>query len=373
MRPLLLTFVGFAVWTLPMAVQIPPNDPRVGEIVSAISADSIRATVNALAGFGTRHTLSDTADAARGIGAARRWIKQTFERYAGQSEGRMKVEYHRTIVQPSGRIPRPAGIVNIIATLSPGTAERAGGATDPDGRSGPGLPDRVIVVSGHYDSRASDVMDSTSDAPGANDDGSGTAVVLELARVLSGYRFHSTVIFACFAGEEQGLLGSTAWAADARERGLNIHAVLNNDIVGNIRGTDGRIESTYVRVFSEALTPLDTGETLRRRISLGLENDGASRSLARYIADLSGGYVPAFRVEMIYRRDRFLRGGDQTPFHRAGYPAVRLSEAVENYDRQHQDVRSADGRDFGDQPYAMNFAYCANVARVNAAVIASLG
>lgn len=339
--------------------QPPQENPLVKQIIPEISADSIKAAVTKLVSFGTRHTLSDTTSPTRGIGAARRWLKSEFERYAKTSEGRMFVEFHETIVEPSRRVPYPVNVVNIVATLRPGDA------SSPSAK-------RMILVSGHYDSRASDAMDSTSDAPGANDDGSGTAVVLELARVMSRYQFDATIVCICFAGEEQGLLGATAYAEMAKQRGWNIEAVFNNDIVGNTRGGSGKVESAYVRIFSEAYSQLDTGSVFQQRNSQGLENDGASRTLARYVNETARQYLPTFEAKMIYRRDRFLRGGDQTPFHQRGFAAIRLSEVNEHYAHQHQDVREEGGNRFGDLPDYMDFPYCANVARVNASGIASL-
>ncbi|MGB2868319.1 MAG: M28 family peptidase [Bacteroidota bacterium] len=338
--------------------QKPPEmNSAIQRMVSEVSAANIQVTVEKLAGFGTRHTLSDTVSNERGIGAARRWIKAEFERFAAQSSGRMTVEFHVTMVPSSSRVPNPTKIVNVVATLHP------------DHRV---VPERILLVSGHYDSRASNPMDSRSDAPGANDDGSGTAVVLELARVLSKVPVEATVVFAAFAGEEQGLLGSTAWAVKAAQRNLNIEGVLNNDIVGGIEGGDGSVESTYVRVFSEAYSPVDTGTTFRRRNSLGLENDGPSRSLARYIKETNQQYSVKLGVHLIYRRDRFPRGGDHSPFHERGYAAVRFSVARENYDWQHQNVRTESRRKFGDRVEFTNAEYCANVARVNLATLASL-
>jgi Zn-dependent M28 family amino/carboxypeptidase len=230
----------------------------------------------------------------------------------------------------------------------------------------------MIIVCGHYDSRASDVMDSTSDAPGADDDGSGIAVTLELARVLSAYEFDATLVFICFAGEEQGLLGSTAWTVMAQEGGLPVEAVLSNDIVGGIEGGNYEVDSTHVRIFSEALAPKDTGTALRQLNTLGLENDGGSRSLARYCKEIGEKYVPGITVDMIYRLDRFLRGGDHAPFHQRGYAAVRVSEAKENYDHQHQSPRIERGHEFGDLAKFVNLGYLNNIARVNAAVVATL-
>ena len=312
-----------------------------------------------LVGFGTRHTLSDTSSNERGIGASRRWIKSQFEEYAKQSHGRMTVEFQRSYVQPSARVPYPAEIVNVVATLSPRDTTTASSR-------------RIILVGGHYDSRASDVIDTVSDAPGADDDGSGTALVLELARVLSMYEFDATVVIVCFAGEEQGLLGGTQLAAFAVKKNWNIEAVLNNDIVGGTHGGDGNVESTYVRLFSEAYNPLDTGSVFQQRNFLGLENDGGSRTLARSVKEIGEKYLPNFGVRLVYRRDRFLRSGDHVPFHQRGFAAVRFTEARENFNHQHQNVRIEKGVEYGDLPKFMDFHYCANIARVNAAAIANL-
>jgi len=337
----------------------PQKSSTVERIVKEISANNIRTSVEKLAAFDTRHTLSDTMSETRGIGAARRWIKSEFEKYAQEAEGRMSVDFFGTIVPPSNRIPSPTKVVNVVATLSPEPTHHL-------------MPGRIIVVSGHYDSRASNPMDSVSAAPGANDDGSGTAVVLELARVLSRHRFDATLVFMAVAGEEQGLLGAAAWAEMAKQEKWNVEAVLNNDIVGNSRGGDGSRENKYVRLFSEAFSPLDTGTAFRQWISLGYENDGGSRSLARYVKEVGELYQKSFGVAMVYRLDRFLRGGDHRPFHERGFRAVRFSEVKENYDHQHQDVRVENGKEFGDLPKFMDFEYCAKVARTNAAVLATL-
>ncbi|MBI4427764.1 MAG: M28 family peptidase [Ignavibacteriales bacterium] len=344
---------------LAFSQKVPQKNPAVDKIVKEISAKSIRSIVEKLAGFETRHTLSDTVSGVRGIGAARRWIKNELEKYAQQSDGRMAVEFFETVVPTSARIPSPTKIVNVVATLSPEPTHHL-------------MPDRVLVISGHYDSRASNPLDSVSAAPGANDDGSGTAVVLELARVMSKHRFEATIVFLAVAGEEQGLLGSAAWAEMAKQKSWNVEAMLNNDIVGNSKGGDGTSENKYVRVFSEAFSPLDTGSAFRRRISLGLENDGGSRTLARYVKEVGELYNKGFGIEMVYRLDRFLRGGDHRPFHDRGYRAIRFSEVKENYDHQHQNVRTESGKEFGDLPKFMDFDYCARVARTNAAVLASL-
>ncbi|MEX2115730.1 MAG: M20/M25/M40 family metallo-hydrolase [Bacteroidota bacterium] len=337
------------------SAQPPVKNPRIASMVSEVSQANLKAIAERLVSFGTRHSLSDTVSSHRGIGAARRWIASELSRYAAASGGRMSVGFHETVVPPSGRIPSPTNIVNVVATLRSRI-----------------YPDRILVIGGHYDSRAGNAMDSTSDAPGANDDGSGTAVVLELARIMAKHEFDATIVFIAFAAEEQGLLGAAAWAEMAAQKGWNVEAMFNNDIVGNSMGGDGIAEKQYVRLFSEAFSPQDTGSVFRFRNSLGLENDGPSRTLARWIDETAAVYVPAFDVKMVYRRDRFLRGGDHSAFHTKGFPAVRFSVARENYDWQHQNVRVEDGKQYGDLVQFMDFGYCANVARVNLAGLAAL-
>jgi len=349
---------GLVAAALAFGQQQPKRNPFVDKIVKEVSAKSLKAAIEKLASLGTRHTLSDTVSETRGIGAARRWIKSEFERYAKESGGRMAVEFHETVVQPSARVPSPTKIVNVVATLKPERQEL--------------FANRIIVVSGHYDSRASNALDEKSDAPGANDDGSGTAVVLELARIMSKHAFDATIVFVAFAGEEQGLLGATAWAQMARQQGWNVEAVFNNDIVGSTIAGDGTRENRYVRVFSEAFSLLDTGSVFRQRNSQGLENDGGSRTLARCIKEIGERHNPRFGVQLVYRLDRFLRGGDHRPFHERGFRAVRFSEVKENYDHQHQDIRVENGKEYGDLPKFVDFEYCANVARINAAAIATL-
>lgn len=338
-----------------LSAQPPAKHGVAEDVVSRVSPSRLRQYVETLVGFGTRHSLSDTVSGTRGIGAARRWIRSEFERSAQRSGGRMSVGFQETIVPPSGRVPAPAKIVNVVATLK-----------------GTRAPERMVVIGAHYDSRASDPMDAESDAPGANDDASGTALVLELARVMADQKFDATIVFIAFAGEEQGLLGATAWADLARERGWNVEAMLNNDIVGSSVGGDGVKDHRSVRLFSEAFSPLDTGSVFRTRNSLGLENDGPSRSLARWIDDIAAVYGTDVDVRPIHRRDRFLRGGDHAPFHARGFPAVRFSVARENYDWQHQNVRTEGGTEYGDLVKFMDFEYLANVARVNAAALATL-
>lgn len=351
--------VLFLIFASSVLAQPPLKNPIVEKIVSEVSTDNLRATIDKLVSFGTRHTLSDTTSLTRGIGAARRWIKAEFERYASASGGRMTVTFQESLVPRSARVPYPTNVVNVVATLRPSAA--SGGAGE-----------RILVVGGHYDSRASNPMDSVSNAPGANDDGSGTALALEMARVMSKHSFDAMIVFIAYAGEEQGLLGATQFAEMAKKNSWNIEAVFNNDIVGNTIGGEGKKEDSYVRLFSEAFSPLDTGAVFRQRNALGLENDGTSRTLARYIKEVGELYNPNFDVKMVYRLDRFLRGGDHRPFHERGYRAVRFTVARENYDWQHQDVRSEKGKRYGDLPEFMDFDYLTKVTRINAAALASL-
>ncbi len=334
-----------------------PKNSLIERIVSEISADSIKRNIETLVGFHTRHTLSDTTSAARGIGAARRWIKSEFERHGRTSGGKLRVSFDESIAPKSQRVSTPTKIVNVVATL-PGTQAES--------------RDRIYVISGHYDSRVSDVMDSASFAPGADDDGSGTAVVLELARVMSKYEFDAMLVFMAVAGEEQGLLGSTHWAEMARNNNWNVAGVLNNDIVGGIRGGNGAVDSMRLRVFSEGAPLRETEQEARLRMTTGGENDGISRQLARYVKEIADRYVKNFEVLVTYRRDRYLRGGDHIPFNERGYAAVRLSEMNEDFNHQHQNVREEHGIRYGDLPEFVSPSYCAQVARVNAAALASL-
>jgi hypothetical protein len=338
--------------------EAPPSalDPAIVKALGEISADRIRSRIERLADFGTRHTLSETEGDKRGIGAARRWIKAELDRVAAARGGRLEVSLDSYVQQPARRVSRPVEIVNVVATL-PGTqAESAG---------------RVYVVGGHYDSRASDVEDATSDAPGANDDASGTAVVMELAEVLSQYEFDATLVFVAFAGEEQGLLGSGHFAREARAAGRNIAGMITNDIVGNTEGERGRRDNRSVRVFSEGIPALDSPLAARLR-AVGGESDSASRQLARFVDEATARYLPHFDARLVFRTDRYLRGGDHLPFLAEGYPAVRFTEPSESFARQHQDVRSEGGIAYGDVPERVDYEYVADVARVNAAALASL-
>jgi hypothetical protein len=317
-----------------------------------VSAIQLRWTVEKLVGFGTRHSMSDTRSDTRGIGAARRWAEARFKEYSASCAGCLQVEMvGKTFT--GARLPTPTEIVDVLAVQR--------GTTDPE---------RVIIISGHIDSRNSDPLDATGDAPGANDDGSGTAAVIEAARVLSRYKFPATIVYAVLSGEEQGLYGGQILAETAAARGWQVEAVLNNDIVGNSTGSSGAKDDRTVRVFSEGTRATETPEQAGRRRYNGGEVDSPARNLARFVAARSA--AAGIAVEMIYRTDRFGRGGDQTRMLEAGFPAVRITERQENYDRQHQNVRSENGRAYGDTLDGVDFGYLAKVTRLNVATIAAL-
>lgn len=334
-------------------------NPQIEKIVSEISAASIENNIRKLVGFGTRHTLSDQDHPTRGIGAARRWIKSEFDRYSSESGGRLQVTEDEFIQPPMQRVPQPTKLVNIVATL-PGS--------QPESR------DRLYVVSGHYDSCvcSQNMTDAVSDAPGANDDASGTAAVMEMARVMSKYEFDATIVFMTVPGEEQGLLGATHWAEEAKKKGLNVAAMFTNDIIGNTSGGNGVRDNRRVRLFSEGVPSAETEAEARARQSVGGENDSTSRQLARYIREVGERYVNNFEVTLVFRRDRYGRGGDHIPFLQRGYPAVRFTEPNEDFTRQHQKVREENGIRYGDVFEMADPAYIAQVARVNASALASL-
>jgi len=328
-------------------------------IAAAVSADELKSTITRLVGFGTRHTLSDTKSDKRGIGAARRWAQSRFADFAKACGGCLEV------VTPAQsftgkRVPQPTEVMDIVA-IQKGTDQR--GWSDPN---------RVIVITGHLDSRVTDAMNATSDAPGANDDGSGTAVVIEAARVLSQHRFAATIVYGVLSGEEQGLYGGKVLADYAKQQGWQVESDLNNDIVGNTHGQDGVVDNTTVRVFSEGTKSTETAEQAKDRRYHGGEVDSPSRSIARFMAQLADDSLSNFRVRMVYRTDRYGRGGDQVPFLEAGFPAIRVTEAHENYTRQHQDLRSENGIKYGDTIDGVDFAYLAQVARLNVLTLASL-
>jgi len=301
-------------------------NPQIEKIVSEISARNIEASIRKLVSFGTRHTLSSQDDPNRGIGAARRWIKEEMDRYARESGGRLIVTEDEFMQSPTQRVPRETKLVNVVATL-PGTQAES--------------KDRIYVVSGHYDSCvcSQGMTDAESDAPGASDDASGTAAVMEMARVMSKYEFDATLVFMTVPGEEQGLLGATHWAEEAKKKNLNIAAMFTNDIIGNTFGGNGVKDNSRVRVFSEGVPSSETEAEARSRQSVGGENDSTSRQLARYIKEIGERYVSNFEVTLIYRRDRYGRGGDHIPFLQRGVPAVRFTEPNEDFTRQHQKVR----------------------------------
>jgi hypothetical protein len=346
------------LWLFSRSAQAAPaRDPLIEGIVREISARNIEATVRKLAAFHTRHTLSDATSDERGIGAARRWIQGELERYGRDSGGRLQVTLDEFTAPAGRRVPRPTPIVNVVATL-PGT--------QPEAR------DRIYVVSGHYDSRASDPVDAESEAPGADDDASGTAAVMELARVMSKRSFDATLVFLAVAGEEQDLLGSAHWAAAAATKKLAVAGMITNDIVGNTRSQDGRVDRAHLRLFAEGVAPGDRSPETVALLRTGGENDGPTRQLARTIKELGERYVRGLTVNVIYRRDRYLRGGDHSSFLEHGYPAVRLTEPAEDYRHQHQNVRQEAGVSYGDTADLVDFAYVAQVARVDAAALAGL-
>jgi len=338
-------------------------DPRIVAALRQVSAARIQANIEKLVSFGTRATISaqDPASlaAGRGIGAAREWIKAEFERYAKDCGGCLEVKTDTFTEAPAERIPQPTVITNVYAVLK--------GASDAQ---------RMVLVTGHYDSRNSGTLDGQGDAPGANDDGSGTAVSLECARVLSKLsskmKFPATIIFLTVAGEEQGLNGSRHFAKFAKEQGWNLAAVLNNDIVGGDKSAEQ--DHAVVRVFSEGLPAAATEQEIRRIRGLGGESDSGSRQLARYIADVGRTYAGDVGVKpmLVFRLDRYLRGGDHYSFNQEGFSGVRFTEFREDFHHQHQDVRTENGIEYGDVPKFVDFDYVAKVARLNAATLASL-
>jgi len=336
-----------------------PVDPEIQKMIREVSAKNIEASIRKLVSFGTRNTLSEQDNPNRGVGAARDWIFAEFERFNRECGGCMMVE-KQSFTQPAnppprGRVPEPTVLTNVVATLR--------GTTDPD---------RVYVVSGHYDSMCSSPIDAKCDAPGANDDASGTAAVIELARVMSKRKFDATIVFMAVPGEEQGLLGATHYAEQAKQKAMDIEGMFTNDIVGGATTRKNSPNRNRVRVFSEGVPSDETPQQAGTRRSVGGENDSASRQLARYIKEQSDKYLKNFKVWMIYRRDRYLRGGDHIPFLERGFTAVRITEVDEDYTHQHQTLRTENGVFYGDTPEFVDFEYTANVARVNLIALASL-
>ena len=335
----------------------PQSSPALQAMLSEISQENLEQLVEKLVSFGTRHSLSDTVSDTRGIGAARRWVKAEMERYGTKANGRLTVKLDPFVVGPTRRIPNPVYMKNVMGTLK---------GTDPD-------DDRIFIISGHLDSRVSDVMNAKDDAPGANDDASGVALVMELCRIMCQREFPATVIFLAVQGEEQGLFGARHLAEYAKENEWNVVAMINNDMVGNTHasGTDVK-EANRVRVFSETIPAAESEGATRLRKRVGAENDSPSRQLARYIQAVGSQYVPNHEIVLNYRIDRFLRGGDHTPFSQNGFTAVRMCEMHENYYYQHQDVRKEAGIQYGDLIEYVDFGYLTQNARVNLVSLASL-
>jgi len=334
------------------------RDKAIEQMVKEVSPDSLRSYINSMVAFGTRNTLSTQTNPSRGIGAARNWVLQKFNSFAAQSNGRLTAFIDTTTLQPDKkRIDTATILGNVVATLK---------GTDPNDK-------RVFIISGHLDNMRSNVLDRINDAPGANDDGSGCAAVIECARIMSKRSFPATILFVTFSGEEQGLLGAYFMANKARKENLAIEAVLNNDIMGSINSNETNItDNTRIRVFSEGLPAYEMDKNAKMIRQLGLENDGRSRQLARYVKEIGERYVEHIEVVMVYRNDRFLRGGDHTAFVENGFTAIRLTEMNENYTHQHQDVRKENGIQYGDLPEFIDYEYLRKNTAVNLSSLASL-
>lgn len=340
------------------AQQTPPQaDLRMYDIIQSISAERLEKDIRTLADFGTRNTLSDTVSNTRGIGAARRWIKSEFDKISADCDNCLEVFYHRGLVKKgeSKRIPEDTWVVNVVA-IQRGTVN----------------PNNFVVMSGDIDSRASDVLNATIDAPGANDNATGMAGALEAARVLSKYKFANSIIYVGLSGEEQGLFGGKFLAATAVENKWNIMGVLNNDMIGNIEGVDGVIDNRSFRIFSEPVPTTLDDRAKRLMRFYGGEVDGISRQLARYVHKQTQQYMPEMNPTLIYRLDRFGRGGHHRPFNDAGFAGIRIMESHENYNRQHQDIRTENGIKYGDVVEGVNFEYCKRLTAVNAITLAGI-
>lgn len=348
LTPVLLLFFGFS---------FSQTDTRLYDIIDSVSATRIEADITTLAGFGTRHTLSDTLSETRGIGAARRWIKKEFETISANCNGCLEVFYQKNLVKAgeNARIIRDVWVVNVVAI-----------------QRGTQYPNRFIIMSGDIDSRVSDPNNFSSDSPGANDNASGMAGTMEAARVLSRYRFEGSIMYVGLSGEEQGLFGGKGLAEHAKKEGWEITGILNNDMIGNITGVDGVVSNRDFRIFSEPVPPTETEEQRNARRYYGGEVDGISRQLARYIHRTTSTYMPEMNPMLIYRLDRFGRGGHHRPFNDAGFAGVRIMEAHENYTQQHQDIRLEGGIAYGDVLEHVNFGYAKKLTAVNAINLASL-
>lgn len=331
------------------------DQQQLHEIVSKVSAQNIEKDIRKLVSFGTRHTLSETESDTRGIGAARRWIKLEFEKISDQCGGCLEVSFQSRIISGESRIPNATEVVSVIAIQR--------GLHDPN---------RYVVMSGDIDSRVTDVMNATSDSPGANDNASGVAGTLEAARVLSKYSFSGSIVYAALAGEEQGLFGGKIMAETAQKEGWRIKAVLNNDMIGNIEGVNGVINNTTARIFAEGTRQTETEQEARTRRFTGGEVDSPSRNLARYIDWMADRYIPNLDTMVVYRLDRFRRGGHHRPFNDLGYPGIRIMETNENYNRQHQDLRTENGIQYGDTIEGVDFDYAAKLTALNAVSLAGM-
>jgi hypothetical protein len=333
------------------------RDAEIASMVKEVNPDSLKSYMHSLVSFGTRSTLSTQTDLIRGIGAARNWVLQKFTEFSRQSNGRLTAFIDTTTLQPGKRVDMPTILGNVVAVLK---------GTDTGDH-------RIFVMSGHIDNMRTDVMDRTGDAPGADDDGSGSVAVMECARVMCKHNFPATIIFVCVSGEEQGLLGAYFMANKAKKENQNIEAVLNNDIMGSNNSNETNIiDNTKVRVFSEGLPAYETEKNAKLIRQLGLENDGKARQLARYVKEIGERYIENLEVVMVYRNDRFLRGGDHTPYVENGYAAVRITEMNENYYHQHQDVRKENNIQWGDLPEFIDFEYLRKNSALNLANLANL-
>lgn len=357
--PLLAALLAVAAANAAAAPAAPDTgrqQPQIKKILAEISPKRIEGYVAKLVSFGTRHTMSETESDTRGIGAARRWIKAELERCGAGTK--LEVAFDSHIAPVSARISRPTEIVNVVATL-PGTQDAS--------------KERIYLTSGHYDSRVSDVMNYTADAPGANDDASGTAAVMELACVMSKYKFDATLVFMAVAAEEQGLLGARHWATQARQKNLNIAGMFTNDIIGSSRADNGKVDNKQVRLFSQSIPATrEMSETVRQLVATGGDSDSLSRQLARHTKEQGERYLKDFKVSVIHRADRYLRGGDHMPFLEQGYAALRFTEPAEDFAHQHQDLRTENGKVYGDLIEFNDVDYIAKVTKVNAAALASL-
>ena len=347
-------FVALLLLTISLSGQ---TDTRIYDIISAVSAERIEKDITTLVNFGTRHTLSDTVSQTQGIGAARRWIKSEFEKISAACENCLEVSYQKDLVKKgtNARIVKDVWVVNVLAV-----------------KRGTKYPNRYIIMSGDIDSRVTDPADFTSISPGANDNATGMAGAIEAARVLSKYDFESSILFVGLSGEEQGLFGGQGLAAHAKEKGWDIAGIINNDMIGNITGVDGVISNRDFRIFSEPVPPTETERERRARRFYGGEVDGISRQLARYVYKTTKTYMPEMNPTMIYRLDRFGRGGHHRPFNDVGFAGIRIMESHENYTQQHQDIRVEDGIAYGDVLEHVNFEYTKKLTAVNAINLAAI-